>query len=384
MKKALLFALLLTMTACAYVDPSITDQTKVYYDSPVRKSPLQVSIHPKGKQFRPLTAYFHPFVIQQENSDYAHLSDAFAQIFLNAWTEERLFPIMEYQPGTPYRGLRMALDTARRRGADVLILGKIPYFYAGHTLDDTAITIQLDIYAAGSGDLIWTMMQSGRIEEKMPDDYIYFRHEYRLSEAPFNKIIRAMAKDMAIPLAAWLPDPDTKFEFAETSAEVTAQLAPSSAMAKKMQGDSGMKTTTMSEEPLGEDTEPVVVDTGDTPGRPSVNGVNLDILFDFDKATIKAESFKLLDALGEAMSSQELKGRRIIIAGHTDSRGDKAYNLTLSKKRAEAVKAYLVNKWKVNPDTVETVGYGMSRPMNKGNTPEERQKNRRVEIRLAE
>ena len=178
------------ISACAYVDPSITSQIKVYTDSPVRKSALQISIHPKGKQYRPLTAYFHPFVIQQQNSDYMHLSSSFAAIFHGAWTEEQLFPILEFQPGTPYQGLSVALKTARRRGADLLILGMVPYFYAGHTVDDTAITIQLNIYSAGNGNLLWTMMQSGRIEDKLPDDYIYFRHEYRLSEGPFNKIIR--------------------------------------------------------------------------------------------------------------------------------------------------------------------------------------------------
>ena len=49
--------------------------------------------------------------------------------------------------GNPYRGLQYALGSARERGADLLILGKVPYFYAGHTVDDTAITLQIDIYS---------------------------------------------------------------------------------------------------------------------------------------------------------------------------------------------------------------------------------------------
>jgi len=378
MKKALFFALLFTLTACAYVDPSITDQTKVYYNSPVRKSALQVSVHPKGKQYRPLTAYFHPFAIQQQNSDYMHLSTAFAQIFHNVWSEERLFPIMEFQPGTPYQGLNAALNQARRRGADLLILGSVPYFFAGHTVDDTAITIQMNIYSAGNGNLLWTMMQSGRIEDKFPDDYIYFRHEYRLSDSPFNKIIRDIAKDMAIPLKAWLPDPDTNYQFASNAYDVKESLA-----GPAMTEASG-ETAKDTESDLPKD-EMNKSENGDaSTQRPQVKGVNLDIQFPFGNATINKESYSLLDSAGEALNSDKLKGKRIIIGGHTDTKGDAAYNLTLSKKRAEAVKAYLVNKWGVNPDLIEAVGYGKSRPLNEGKTTEDQQKNRRVEIRLAE
>jgi len=374
MKKALLFALLFILPACAYVDPSITDQTKVYYNSPVRKSPLQVSVHPKGKQYSPLTAYFHPFVVQQSTPDREELSGTFSQIFFNVWTEEQLFPTMEIGRDPRYRSFSSAMEIARRSGADLLIYGRVPYFYAGHTVDDTAITIQVDVYSTGSGQLLWTMMQSGRIEDKMPDDYIYFRHEYRLPESPFNKIIRDIAKDMSIPLKGWLPDPGAKFKTAQTTEEIKAGLTT--------------PPTTMAGEPTGEDTESEVAPEADLPEevvvRPQVKGVNLDIHFDFDKAIIKERSYPLLDALGDAMNSPELKGKTIIIGGHTDTKGNAAYNMTLSRKRADAVKSYLVQKGSVAPSTIQTIGYGQSRPLNQGRSEAEQQQNRRVEIRLAE
>lgn len=375
MKKTILFILLLTLSACGYVDLSVTDQTKIYTDVPVRKSSLQVAVHPRSKQFRPLTAYFYPFAIRQQNSDYAHLSTAFAQIFRNVWMEKQLFPIMEFQPNTPYEGVEAALYRARLRGADLLILGSVPYFYAGNNIDDTAITIQMDVYAAGSGDLLWSMTQSGRIEAKLPDDYIYFRHEHRLSEGPFNKIIRSIAEDMAVPLMAWLPDPDSNYRFANNKQEIQADLAPAPAPApdaapqakeENLPADDGGNT----------DADNVV--------RPDVKGVNLDIKFDFDKATIRAESYPLLDSLADAMKSPELAGRKIIIAGHTDARGDEKYNLSLSKRRADAVKGYLVSKQGLSAGRIETVGYGKSRPLTTGTTEEDMQMNRRVEVRLAE
>lgn len=381
MRKVFILGMLLTLTACAYVDPSYTDQTVFYQDSPVRKSSLQVSIHPKGKQFRPLSAYFHPFVIQQQSSDYHHLSNAFAQIFHNVWMEERLFPIMEFQPGTPYRGLNEAISRARHRGADLLILGSVPYFYAGHTLDDTAITIKMDVYSTQSGQLVWTMMQSARIEARLPDDYIYFRHEYRMPEGAFNKTIRAIAKDMAVPLKGWLPDPEAEYSFARNAREVESNLA---APPETMTTDAPEKKPMSMEEDLDADKKSKKEMDSDETERPKVTGVNLDVQFDLNKDTVQQKSTPLLDALGEALNSDELKGKNVIIGGHTDATGDDMYNLKLSKRRAETVKAYLVNKWGIAPDTIEAVGYGKSRPINEGKTREERTLNRRVEIRLAE
>ena len=288
-------------------------------------------------------------MIQQHNSDYLHLSYAYAQIFHGAWLEERLFPIMELQPGVKYEGLNIALERARRRGADLLILGSVPYFYAGHTLDDTAITIKIDIYSAGNGNLLWTMMQSGRIEDKLPDDYIYFRHEYRLSEGPFNKIIRTLAKDMAIPLKAWLPDPDTDYQFADNAEGVTTNLVSGQGITNEEAREDGADLPKEGDDTKADD---------ENVQRPQVNGVNLNIEFDFDKDTIRDKSLVLLDALGEALSSQELKGKNVIIGGHTDTRGSEEVNLALSKKRADAVKKYLVNKWGIDPNTIEAVEIG--------------------------
>jgi OOP family OmpA-OmpF porin len=339
-----------------------------------------VAVHPKGRQYTPLTAYFHPFVIQQENSDYEQLSASFAQIFSNAWLEERLFTVQEFRPEAAYQGVGTALRRARQRGADLMIIGFVPYFYAGHTLDDTAITIQINIYETKSSTLLWTMLQSGRIESKRPDDYIYFMHDFRMTDAPFNKIIRSIAADMAIPLKGWLPSPDTTYGFADNARDMTASLSGVPAQPA---------TDTEAESDLPEDaktakTAPAAQAPAADPLRPQVNGVNLDIRFDFDKDTIRPESYPLLDALGESLNSPQLKGRNVIVGGHTDARGDDAYNLALSKRRAQSVKTYLVNKWGIAPELIETVGYGKTRPIAKGTTADDMRRNRRVEIRLAE
>lgn len=372
------------MAACSQVSFSLTDQTKVYTDAPVRKSALQVSVHPKGRQYTPLTAYFHPFIIQQENADHTALSATFTQTFFNVWTEERLFSTMELAPGYGYQGYSSALESARRRGADLLVLGKVPYFYDGTTLDDSAVTIQVDVYAAGSGTLLWTMLQSSRIEHRDPDDYVVVVHETRMSHSPFNQMIRAIAKDMAIPLKAWLPDPDASYPYASTPEAVKSGLMTGPAVGAQgsdLPPETSPAPAVSSGAPAQSARDK---GAGDGTPRPGISGVDLNIQFDFDKATIKPESHAVLDALGETLNSPRFKDRSIVVGGHTDASGNALYNLALSKKRADAVKAYLVDKWHINPDLIEAVGFGKSRPLTNGATSADRQRNRRVEIRMAD
>ena len=70
---------------------------------------------------------------------------------------------------------------------------------------------------------------------------------------------------------------------------------------------------------------------------------------------------------------------RMRIEGHTDSIGSEAYNLSLSKLRAEAAMGYLVNKG-IDPLRIDTVGMGEGQPVASNDTDEGRQQNRRVEL----
>ncbi|MBA3819378.1 MAG: OmpA family protein, partial [Deltaproteobacteria bacterium] len=72
---------------------------------------------------------------------------------------------------------------------------------------------------------------------------------------------------------------------------------------------------------------------------------------------------------------------RLAISGHTDNVGDAAKNRELSRRRAEAVKAYFVAKG-IAADRLEAVGFGPDQPLEMSSTPAMRAKNRRVEFRL--
>jgi outer membrane protein OmpA-like peptidoglycan-associated protein len=68
------------------------------------------------------------------------------------------------------------------------------------------------------------------------------------------------------------------------------------------------------------------------------------------------------------------------ISGHTDSQGSEDSNLRLSQSRADAIKAYLMYQFKINPDRINAVGYGSAKPLVKERTDEDRKLNRRVEF----
>ncbi|MBC7653279.1 MAG: OmpA family protein [Oligoflexus sp.] len=100
--------------------------------------------------------------------------------------------------------------------------------------------------------------------------------------------------------------------------------------------------------------------------------------FDFNKATIRATSYTTLDKVANLIVSKNLS---LKLAGHTDSKGSDAYNMKLSKDRAESVKAYLVSKG-TNSSRVEATGYGENQPIDTNGTEMGRQNNRRVEFTL--
>jgi len=100
--------------------------------------------------------------------------------------------------------------------------------------------------------------------------------------------------------------------------------------------------------------------------------------FDFNKTTIRAHSFPSLDRVAALLVE---KGFNLKLAGYTDNVGSVAYNLKLSKGRAESVKDYLVSKG-ADASKVSADGFGKASPIATNKTAAGRQTNRRVEFTL--
>jgi outer membrane protein OmpA-like peptidoglycan-associated protein len=108
-----------------------------------------------------------------------------------------------------------------------------------------------------------------------------------------------------------------------------------------------------------------------------------DVLFDFDKASIRPDAEPALSKAAEVLKSYPTA--KVTIGGHTDAKGDDAYNDALSLRRAKAVADRLAGP---AGRTLAAEGFGETRPVapnahrDGSDDPSGRQKNRRVEIRI--
>jgi outer membrane protein OmpA-like peptidoglycan-associated protein len=110
---------------------------------------------------------------------------------------------------------------------------------------------------------------------------------------------------------------------------------------------------------------------------PPDRGIVLDnVHFDTGKATIRPESFPELDRVAEYLTYK--KALKIEISGHTDNVGDAKSNKSLSQRRADACRTYLIKKG-IDGGRVTAVGYGDQRPIAPNDTVDGRQRNRRIE-----
>jgi outer membrane protein OmpA-like peptidoglycan-associated protein len=103
------------------------------------------------------------------------------------------------------------------------------------------------------------------------------------------------------------------------------------------------------------------------------------ILFDFDSYVLRAEARENLSNL--AASLNRYPDSEVLIVGHTDSRGEDAYNQRLSENRAGSARDYL-NRQGVDATRIRAVGMGETEPVASNDTDVGRQENRRVEVAI--
>ncbi len=111
-----------------------------------------------------------------------------------------------------------------------------------------------------------------------------------------------------------------------------------------------------------------------------ITNIASKIFFEFDSDKLKVASLAQLDELVVILKKYE--NANLVIEGHADSRGKDDYNLTLSQKRTESVKAYLMSKG-IMESRLTAIGYGETRPIADNNTDAGRAKNRRVELKTS-
>lgn len=110
----------------------------------------------------------------------------------------------------------------------------------------------------------------------------------------------------------------------------------------------------------------------------SSNTLKEVLYFDYNQSNTRNKSQPNLEELFKSLQAEA--SIKIELHGHTDSKGNEAYNQTLSRKRAEYVKNYLTSRG-IDASRISIKFHGESQPITKNTTPEGRAKNRRVEVK---
>jgi outer membrane protein OmpA-like peptidoglycan-associated protein len=156
-----------------------------------------------------------------------------------------------------------------------------------------------------------------------------------------DQIIRALTPEKKAPLTRGL----------SAGPQHTADPAVAAAESKVVQKFRGRSTRSLS----SAEREEIAAIVQDKPK------IDLEINFDYNSADISTKSLPSVQALGRALTNNDLKGSTFVVAGHTDAAGGDAYNQDLSERRADAIKRYLVDKYGINGTDLVTVGYGKSK-----------------------
>lgn len=103
------------------------------------------------------------------------------------------------------------------------------------------------------------------------------------------------------------------------------------------------------------------------PDQQARRSISMQLQFDFDSARLTGSSTSRLDTIGMALQYPELREIRFVVSGHTDSIGRSEYNLSLSQRRAEAVREYLTSRHGIEAERILAVGKGADDPADPSN-----------------
>lgn len=181
--------------------------------------------------------------------------------------------------------------------------------------------------------------------------------------------LRALAGGFALTLltgALALPAMAQHVQVAQSAQEIIDQLLPS-----VEGGQQGTARGLRIESGAADDAVP----EQEAAPPPSIS---FQIEFEFDSAELTPAAKQQLDELAEALSSTQLAPFTFQINGHTDAVGPESYNETLSSRRAESVKSYLMTQHGISAARLEARGLGERALLDAGNP--DAAINRRVEI----
>ncbi|MDL2268314.1 hypothetical protein LJC46_10115, partial [Desulfovibrio sp. OttesenSCG-928-G15] len=174
-----------------------------YRDNWVQRNPPEVHVEALGSSPDEPKVLFIPFRVTQSIDNPSILGYGTARTFWQTWLTMQIFPTLEFSADdTPYRRDR-AIQLARARKADIVIGGFVTYVYAGGTAGDSQLALQLEAHDVCTGQLIWSMAQSGLMSASRTNDYFIVATKTRMPSDPLHAITQVLAVDMGKEIQKW-------------------------------------------------------------------------------------------------------------------------------------------------------------------------------------
>jgi len=256
----------------------------------------------------------------------------------------------------------LSQDVKRCESSEPSYLNRMPGFYISDCKNSEYNDVEFIYYVKGNALKI---NKGGRYYD------LYFRmnegETRKFSEAQiiqnyFNAVVKIKGKALA--------DKKTTLTASINGNEVYIQLHT----AANSVDTKSYRIEIVEVSPMNQDIVLSLQEAIDKEGKAVIYG----ILFDVGKSDIKPESAEALKQITDYLNANPAV--KIIVVGHTDNTGSYPTNITLSKARAESVKAYLIKTGKIATTRLLSEGAGQYCPVSTNDTEEGRKLNRRVEI----
>lgn len=188
------------------VDLDLASEPVIQVDNWVRRSPVQVYVHPDISPATPPKALFLPLRVTQQMEEASAVGANISRLIWQTWLQNKVLGTIEFaNTNTPYRpDLALALGAQKR--ADLVVGGYITHFLDGGTVGDTVVSLSIEAYDVRTGNLMWSMAQGGTMPRSRVSDYLIFATKSRMPTDPAAAVIAALAADMGLKIRNWATD----------------------------------------------------------------------------------------------------------------------------------------------------------------------------------
>ena len=173
-------------------------------DNFVRRQPPAVYVRPQAPLGHKPTALFVPLRAVQQIGNAVTFSDMLSRQIWDVWLSQGAFQTLEYAPQAGPFDRNRALAYARQKGAELLVGGVINHFMDGGAGGESSVTLGIEVYDVKTGNLLWSLFQSGLMEKEKKHDFYLFSITERNPADPSGLITRSLAWDMGNLVRKWV------------------------------------------------------------------------------------------------------------------------------------------------------------------------------------